>query len=100
MAKPYIASESDLYRLKTDKLSKDGYDGVILDTPTGNIYMVFDNTQIKSATDNIGTFDKTNPDIRYSISNKSQKSAEDPYFTIAEQRSDISALKKEAADEN
>lgn len=29
--------------------------------------MVFENTQIKSATDNIGTFDGGNPDIRYSI---------------------------------
>ena len=28
--------------------------------------MVDDPTQIKSATDNIGTFDRTNPDIRYS----------------------------------
>ena len=28
---------------------------------------MFDNTQIKSATDNIGTFDRANPDIRYSI---------------------------------
>jgi len=38
------------------------YDGLILDTET----VVFSSNQIKSATDNIGTFDKTNPDIRYS----------------------------------
>ncbi len=33
----------------------------------GNI-LVFSPTQIKSATDNIGTFDGSNPDIRYSLS--------------------------------
>ena len=38
------------------------YDGVI--TPTETV--VYEPTQIKSATDNIGTFDKSNPDIRYS----------------------------------
>lgn len=37
------------------------YDGII--TPTETV--VFDSTQIKSATDNVGTFDPTNPDIRY-----------------------------------
>ncbi len=40
------------------------YDGFILNTET----VVFDPTQIKSATDNIGTFDRSNPDIRYSLS--------------------------------
>lgn len=38
------------------------FDGVI--TPTETV--VYEPTQIKSATDNIGTFDKSNPDIRYS----------------------------------
>ena len=37
------------------------YDGIITDTET----VVFSSTQIKSATDNIGTFDATNPDIRF-----------------------------------
>lgn len=63
-----------------------GYDGVIVkniiddggygdknwdeDTPRkepATDYVVFDSNQIKSATDNIGTFDKNNPDIRYSF---------------------------------
>ncbi len=50
-----------------------GHDGVILRADTDNelladtFYIVFEPTQIKSATDNIGTFDGTNPDIRYSI---------------------------------
>ena len=56
-----------------------GFDGVIfkniydnggnnsnIEDRTANVYVVFDSNQIKSATDNIGTFDKNNPDIRYS----------------------------------
>jgi hypothetical protein len=45
-----------------------GYDGVIQRNKAGdiNIAVAFDSNQIKSATDNIGMFDKTNPDIRYS----------------------------------
>lgn len=39
------------------------FDGII--TPTETI--VFEPTQIKSATDNIGTFDSENPDIYYSL---------------------------------
>ena len=31
------------------------------------MYVVFTSNQVKSATDNIGTFDKNNPDIRYSV---------------------------------
>ncbi len=38
------------------------FDGLILDTET----VVFNSNQIKSATDNIGTFDPNNPDIRFS----------------------------------
>ena len=56
---------------------KNGYDGVIfrnirdgvdfnsMNEPT-NDYVTFASNQIKSATDNVGTFDKNNPDIRYS----------------------------------
>ena len=39
------------------------YDGIITDTETA----VFSPNQIKSETDNIGTFDKSNPDIRFSV---------------------------------
>ena len=42
------------------------YDGSKEDLAYDKFYVVFDSIQIKSATDNIGTFDKTNPDIRYS----------------------------------
>ena len=55
---------------------KNGYDGVIfrnirdgvdfnsMNEPT-NDYVTFASNQIKSATDNVGTFDQNNPDIRY-----------------------------------
>lgn len=54
-----------------------GYDGIILDydghryvngkRENVKSYIVFKNTQIKSATDNVGTFDESNPDINYSL---------------------------------
>lgn len=48
------------------------HDGVIFDGDAANPseYVVFKPTQIKSATGNIGTFDKTNPDIRKSLRTK------------------------------
>jgi hypothetical protein len=50
-------------------LQKAGYDGIIVRDADGNFVEVnaFDQTQIKSATGNRGTFDPTNPDIRYSL---------------------------------
>lgn len=70
MTNPYYATEADAYRLNSKSLEEQGYDGVIMNTPSGTVFMVFNNTQIKSATDNIGTFDGGNPDIRYSIGSK------------------------------
>lgn len=46
-----------------DYLIKQGYDGV---NNSGEEFIAFYPEQIKSATDNIGTFDIDNPDIRYS----------------------------------
>ena len=57
---------------------KAGYDGVIFkgiedigvnykNVAPADTLVVFDPTQIKSATDNIGTFDRNNPDIRYEL---------------------------------
>ncbi|MBP3575252.1 MAG: hypothetical protein J6J55_02025, partial [Paludibacteraceae bacterium] len=41
-----------------------GYDGVVYDNQE---YVVFNPNQIKSATENIGTYDANNPDIRFSL---------------------------------
>ena len=47
----------------TEYLKAQGYDGVI----GFDEYIVFDPTQIKSATDNVGLFDEDNPNYNYSI---------------------------------
>ncbi len=55
-----------------DLLQSLGFDGIkYLNTFEGDgnsySYIVFEPSQIKSATDNIGTFNSSNPDIRYSM---------------------------------
>ena len=69
--------DDEILEEKTNELIKQRYDGIIVaertkKSPSGNIttynpneYIVFESTQIKFATDNIGTFDSSNPDIRY-----------------------------------
>jgi hypothetical protein len=47
------------------QLIEQGYDGII--NEAFNEIVAFEPTQIKSATGNVGTFDKKNPDIRYSL---------------------------------
>lgn len=54
-----------------------GFDGVIVDYGKSDEIVVFEPTQIKSATDNIGTFDSRNPDIRYSVEDTTE-GAESP----------------------
>jgi len=46
-----------------------GFDGVVSDVNFGENkeFVVYNPNQIKSATENIGTFDNTNPDIRFKI---------------------------------
>lgn len=66
----YITNENKThYGTELENGLADGkYDGVI-DTTNGT-YLVFKPEQIKSATDNAGTFDKGNPDIRYKLSSE------------------------------
>jgi hypothetical protein len=49
-----------------------GFDGIKLDDD----YVVFEPTQIKSATDNNGQFDGSNPDIRFAINKEDQTETE------------------------
>lgn len=62
----------------TRDLEKQGYDGVIIQFDKGSwgrstdAYIALRPEQVKSATDNIGTFDKANPDIRYSSRNSGE----------------------------
>ena len=65
----------DQYR---EQLKAQGYDGIIIEdtkydrrfagTEKTTQYIAFDPEQIKSATQNIGTFRRNNPDIRYMLS--------------------------------
>lgn len=51
----------------TQYLIDNGHDSVVLDNGADNLeVMVLDTNQVKSATDNAGTFDSSNPDIRFS----------------------------------
>ena len=62
-----------------DYFRTSNYDGVIVNNDVGSFgrstktYIAFKYTQVKSATDNIGTFDGKNPDIRYSIDDTKQE---------------------------
>lgn len=78
---PYEASQADKQRLKyasqaaiqafTQEVKAKGHDGVVLRDAGGDIELVvFDPAQVKSATGNNGSFDGTNPDIRYSLNAK------------------------------
>lgn len=60
-------ASSLLKKSDIEKLRAKGYDGIEwkMERGTETEYSVFEPTQIKSATDNIGTFDPSNPDIRY-----------------------------------
>ena len=68
-------------KILTDLLKNQGYDGVIIKKDTGSFgrttetFIVFEPTQIKSATDNVGTFDPANPDIRFSIGEEGAENA-------------------------
>lgn len=55
------------YDVLQQEMRNRGYDGVVQYDSNGevSIAVTFDSNQIKSATDNIGTFDGSNPDIRY-----------------------------------
>ena len=86
------------YRAKeviTDALRKAGYDGIILANDAGSwgrstdAYIALDPKQVKSATDNVGTFNRNNPDIRYS------QETDEEYRRLAEHpRENHAALQK------
>lgn len=75
-------------------LKPKGYDGVILLDDNGEVVMAnaFDSTQIKSATDNIGTFDGSNPDIRLSLTKSNTAPQND---TEAKKRAEALAMYEE-----
>ena len=70
----YDNQPTEFYKLKSKKeqvawLKKRGYDGwyADMDSDGWGEVSVFSPEQIKAATDNIGTFDASNPDIRFAL---------------------------------
>lgn len=78
-----------------NEAERQGCDGIIVKGEKSTLYVVFDPTQIKSATDNIGTFDPENPDIRYSL--KRDAALEKDFASIREQL-ETGKLTEEQAD--
>lgn len=98
-----------------DALKKWGYDGAIFyeessgDGKSYETYVAFSPEQMKSASGNQGTFDATNPDIRYSQGKKSGVLSKDGKFkgwpkfnewTRAEYNDVVSLLPKEYRDDS
>ena len=89
----------------TRDLESHGYDGVIIQFDKGSwgrstdAYIALHPEQVKSATDNVGTFDGSNPDIRYS----SRTSSDSEYLNLAqnpeENREALSRMVENAARE-
>ena len=85
------------------KMRKRGYDGVIQRNKSGdiNIAVAFDSNQIKSATENLGTFDKNDPDIRRSLKagtvNNTLAAMQEENELLKEQVKDYRALQKRIA---
>lgn len=87
---PYVVNDPDFtsphsagsfaksLNVSTDKVSdllkSQGYDGVIAKDEDMDYveYAVYNSTQIKSATENVGTYNRENPDIRWSIREDSE----------------------------
>ena len=92
MRNPYIKDfKGERYNefwTEMDVVKEDGYDGFIAknivdnrfsdseNTIPSTDYVVRDSNQIKSATENIGTFNPDNPDIRYSLDESGWRSEE------------------------
>ena len=83
------------------ELRNRGYDGVVQHDTNGevSIAVTFDSHQIKSATDNIGTFDGRNPDIRYSLAEvedngAAEEAKPDAGYLDAVNRGDMDAAQK------
>ena len=86
---PYYASYSEMERLAEENnreasnefremVEDEGCDGVYYNADLNEEWVAYEPTQIKSATDNVGTFDGSNPDIRYQFvdENGSESAAE------------------------
>lgn len=75
-----------------------GYDGAILKSPSGNDeYVAFRPEQIKSAVGNNGSFDSSNPDIRFSIAAAKESLTEGSIGNAAKELFDAGRLELHSA---
>lgn len=75
-----------------------GYDGAILKSPSGNDeYVAFRPEQIKSAVGNNGSFDSSNPDIRFSIAAAKESLTEGSIGSAAKELLDAGRLELHSA---
>lgn len=67
----------DFYAILKETLGIDGFitEWESKDGDTSQVALAFDSEQVKSATENIGTFDKSNPDINHSLSDSGEQFA-------------------------
>lgn len=91
-----IARDSFTGKDVSSILRKRGYDGVVMYDGNGEIVIAnaFDSNQIKSATDNVGTFDGSNPDIRYSSRTQQEKALQKVEAENERLKTDVEYLKK------
>ncbi len=79
-------------QLLNDYMHNSKYDGIILAKDEGSFgrstdsVIAFSPNQVKSATDNVGTFDRKNADIRYSVKPRSAESYESEIERLKKQR--------------
>lgn len=79
-------------QLLNDYMHNSKYDGIILAKDEGSFgrstdsVIAFSPNQVKSATDNVGTFDRGNADIRYSVKPRSAESYESEIERLKKQR--------------
>ena len=88
----YLSEAADNGGVRTSDILKElGYDGV----HDGSEWVAFDSTQLKSATDNIGTFDKDNPKLKYSLAKSTQSELKALQKENKKLRQDVDDLKQE-----
>ena len=99
---PYYATIEDMRRLAelddkeeskrfSQQLIDDGYDGVYYDGDLNGEWVAFSPNQIKSATENDGSFSEASDDIRFSISNRNN----DIFYSNAERA--VEGIKQDKA---
>ncbi len=105
ITKPYsgniyqLAKDKGSYRKAYEYLINQRYDGVIIDEfgEGFNEYIVFKSENIKSATDNIGSFDNSNKDINYSLKTLDNRAPSEIMTEIIDTVEDLQKGKKSAA---